>query len=68
MGSSYSDDLYRGSMKEWEGKLRSAIELIRAVQTEVYDNAGSDGALAERLSIAVEVIETALPKKSGGPL
>lgn len=71
MGSSYSSDLANGSMKEWEKPLREAVASIRSVIGQVYDvigsdgeydNAGQDGALAERLGIACELIEAILPK------
>ncbi len=71
MGSSYRSDLNGGQMKEWEGKLRQAVALVREVENEVYetigsdgqyDNAADDGGLVERLGIAIQFIEGELPK------
>lgn len=71
MGSSYRDYLNRGSMKEWEAKLRQAIVLVEEVRDDLYDNLGSDGqydnaaddgALGEKLWIAIRFIKEELPK------
>lgn len=70
MGASYSEMLRGGRMPDWEAKLRQATERIIAVREDVlqgigddgqYDNAGDEGGLAERLWIAAELIEDALP-------
>jgi len=62
-------------MPVWELPLRAAAKVIREVVQEAweaahdsdqFDNAADDGALASRLALAVELIEKELPE-SGGP-
>lgn len=70
MGSSYRDDLNRGSIPDWEAKLRQSVTLIREVIADIrevigsdgqFDNAADDGALLERLGIAVDFVLGELP-------
>lgn len=70
MGSSYRDDLNRGSMPEWEAKLRQAIALIGEVYDDLwecigsdgqFDNAADDGELRGNLARAAEMIRAELP-------
>jgi len=72
MGSSYRSDLNLGHMKTWEIKLREAIKQIKEVIEEIYEYAGDDGQydnafdegfLAGRLSIAIDIIRSELPKE-----
>lgn len=72
MGSSYRNDLRNGSMRKWEDKLRNACDLVREVISEVwecahdgdqFDNSADDGALAEKLGLAVRFITEELPKR-----
>ena len=70
MGSSYRQDLQSGYMKDWEESIKKAIALVGWVEDRVintigddgqYDNAASDGGLAERLSIVIRLLEETLP-------
>lgn len=70
MGSSFRSDMRSGGMEEWETPLRQACAIIRNIEDRVYrcigdngqyDDAGDDGALAEKLAIARRLIEEELP-------
>lgn len=70
MSGSLRSELHRGGLKSWAIKLKAAESLIGQVITEVYsgigedgqyDNAGDDGGLAERLSIAKQLISETMP-------
>lgn len=72
MGSSYRSDLKSGGNKEWQEKLERAVQDVHSVIHDIYDacdesnqfdDAADDGALAQKLSIAVELIESELPNK-----
>lgn len=71
VGSSYRSDLNSGRMPEWQAKLESACLLVEGVIDEVYecigedgqfDNAAQDGALNEKLRLAVRLIREEYPK------
>jgi hypothetical protein len=77
MSGSYRSGLNGGyGDPSWAKKLRQACDLIHEVTLEVYqcageedqsDNAADDGGLAEKLSLAVRLIEEELPKPKEAP-
>lgn len=73
MASSYRDDLNRGGMREWQEKLEKAIALVQEVRDAIwecigsdgqFDNAADDGALSEKLGLAIRFIREELPSKA----
>ena len=72
MGGSDRSALYGGRRPRWEAKLRRAMALIEEVREDLweglgadgqYDNAADDGALREKLGLAVRFIREELPPK-----
>lgn len=72
MGSSVRSELKHGNQPQWELKLREAAlkvsEVIRDVYEYMsddldYDNTADNGGLAERLSIAKDLIMAELPER-----